>query len=88
MEQPGRQDQAGRGRGKEEQVAEDSEEVVRTKSIYLEPMTLDEAITRMEALGHTFFMYLDSDDEEISVVYRRFDKGFGVIQAENHVRMD
>ena len=66
-------------------MAEDAEEVVRTKSIYLEPMTLDEAITRMEALGHTFFMYLDSDDEEISVVYRRFDHGFGVIQAENHV---
>lgn len=90
MERVKNQDQ-GLGRSiafenfKEEQVAEDAEEVVRTKSIYLEPMTLDEAITRMEALGHTFFMYLDSDDEEISVVYRRFDHGFGVIQAENHV---
>lgn len=72
----------------EEQDNDGDDQVVRTKSIYLEPMTLDEAITRMEALGHTFFMYLDSEDEQISVVYRRFDSGFGVIQAENHVRVD
>jgi putative sigma-54 modulation protein len=69
----------------EAEKAED-EEVVRTKSIYLEPMTLDEAITRMEALGHTFFVYLDSDDEEISVAYKRFEGGYGVIQAENKLK--
>ncbi|MCH3908983.1 MAG: ribosome-associated translation inhibitor RaiA [Bacilli bacterium] len=67
----------------EENKPEDSEEVVRTKSIYLEPMTLDEAIMRMDALGHSFFVYLDSDDEEISVAYKRLDGGYGVIQAEN-----
>jgi putative sigma-54 modulation protein len=49
-------------------------------------MTLDEAITRMEALGHTFFVYLDSDDEEISVAYKRFEGGYGVIQAENKLK--
>jgi putative sigma-54 modulation protein len=68
---------------KEENEPKEDDEVVRTKSIYLEPMTLDEAITRMEALGHTFFVYLDSDDEEISVAYKRLDGGYGVIQAEN-----
>src|SRR5574344_1946091 len=59
------------------------EEIVRTKSYYLEPMGLDEAITRMEALGHNFFLYLDEDDNRISVAYRRNDGGFGIIQAEN-----
>ena len=71
----------------EEQLEEEEdEEVVRTKSIYLEPMTLDEAITRMEALGHSFFLYLDIDDEEVSVVYKRLDGGYGVIQAENKLK--
>lgn len=65
----------------EEEEAKD--EIVRTKSIKLEPMTIDEAITRMEALGHDFFLYLDVDDDEISVAYRRNDGGYGVIQAEN-----
>lgn len=71
---------------KEEEETESDEEVVRTKSIFLEPMTLDEAITRMEALGHTFFVYLDSEDDEISVAYKRFEGGYGVIQAENKLK--
>lgn len=65
---------------------EEEDEVVRTKSIFLKPMTLDEAITRMEALGHSFFLYLDIDDEEISVVYKRLDGGYGVLQAENKLK--
>lgn len=62
---------------------DENDVVVRTKSIYLDPMTLDDAITRMEALGHSFFIYLDSDDEEVSVAYKRLDGGYGVIQVEN-----
>ena len=64
---------------------EDPDEVVRTKSIRLEPMTIDEAITRMEALGHSFFMYLDEEDDEIAVVYARVEGGYGVIEAENRL---
>jgi len=60
--------------------------VVRAKSYYLEPMTIDEAITRMEALGHPFFMYLDEEDDRISTVYIRNDGGYGVIQAENPIK--
>jgi putative sigma-54 modulation protein len=62
---------------------EEADEVVRTKSIYLEPMSLDEAITRMEAIDHPFFIYLDEEDDRISVCYTREDGGYGVIQAEN-----
>ena len=65
--------------------AEAAEEVVRTKSFYLEPMKLEDAITRMDALGHDFFLYLDDEDGLISVVYKRLDKGYGVIQAENKI---
>ena len=68
----------------EEDEAED--EIVRTKSIYLEPMTIDAAITRMDALGHSFFLYLDADDDQICVAYKRLDGGYGVIQAENKLK--
>ena len=37
----------------------------------------------MEALGHSFFIYLDSDDEEVSVAYKGLDGGYGVIQVAN-----
>ena len=62
------------------------EDIVRTKSIYLEPMSIDAAITRMEALGHSFFLYLDDEDDQICVAYKRLDGGYGVIQAENKLK--
>ncbi len=69
-----------------EDEPEESDTVVRTKSVYLEPMTLDEAITRMEAIDHPFFIYLDEEDDCISVCYTREDGGYGVIQAENQLK--
>ena len=49
-------------------------------------MSIEEAAIRMEALGHDFFVYLDAEDDRISVLYNRRDGGYGVIQAENEIR--
>lgn len=62
------------------------DEVVRTKSIHLEPMTIDEAIARMEAIDHDFFLYLDVDENKACVVYRRFDGGYGLLEADNKLK--
>jgi len=70
----------------EEEQKNDEDVVVRAKSYYLTPMTLEEAIIRMDALGHTFFVYLDKEDDRISVCYVRNDGGYGVIQAENPIK--
>lgn len=74
-----------------EQIKSDEKEsendvVVRAKSYYLNAMNIEEAIARMEALGHDFFLYLDEEDDRISVCYIRKDGGYGVIQAENPVK--
>ena len=39
----------------------------------------------MEAIGHDFYLYLDTDDEKVSVLYKRKEGGYGLIQAENKV---
>lgn len=70
----------------EEKAEAENDVVVRAKSYYLTAMSIEEAITRMEALGHNFFMYLDGEDDRISVVYVRDDGGYGVIQAENPIK--
>jgi len=70
----------------EEKHESEQDVVVRTKSYYLQPMSIEEAITRMEALGHSFFVYLDEEDDRISTVYIRNDGGYGVIQAENPIK--
>jgi putative sigma-54 modulation protein len=70
----------------EANLTKEKAEVVRTKSIFLEPMSLEEAIIRMEALDHSFFLYLDQDDKLISLLYHRNDGGYGLIQAENKIK--
>jgi len=71
---------------KDEEKNQEEDVIVRLKSYYLTPMSIEEAITRMEALGHPFFMYLDEEDDRISTVYIRNDGGYGVIQAENPIK--
>ena len=78
-------DKLGKEGIRSQEVPTTDERVVRTKNLDLEPMTSEEAIDQMEALGHDFFMYLDEDDDRISVVYIRRDGGYGVIQAENPI---
>ncbi len=67
----------------DEEEEDENDEVVRTKSVYLKPYTVEEAITKMEAIGHTFFLYIDADDNAVSVLYKRNDGGYGILQAEN-----
>lgn len=62
---------------------EGNDEVVRVKELDLEPMDMEVAITKMEALGHSFFVYHDSEDDKISVLYRREDGGYGVLQVNS-----
>ena len=67
---------------------DENDEIVRVKEVYLEPMDLDEAVTRMENLGHNFFLYLDKEDNVVSVLYRRDDGGYGVIQGKRYKNND
>lgn len=56
--------------------------VVKTKKFDVKPMTIDEAIDQMEFIGHDFFIFINSDDNSINVVYRRRDGKYGVLQPE------
>jgi len=44
-------------------------------------MSLDDAIMRMEMLGHSFFIYTDEEDHHISVLYKRLDGGYGLLET-------
>lgn len=55
---------------------------VKKKSIQLELMNTDEAITALEMLGHDFFIYQDSETNQVNVVYLRNDGGYAVIETE------
>lgn len=59
-----------------------ADEIVKTKSIVPEKLSLDEAITKMDLLGHSFFIYTDDETDKIAVVYVRNNGGYGLIETE------
>lgn len=55
--------------------------VVKNKKIFVKPMSVDEAILQMNLLNHEFFVYTDADTEKVSIVYKRKDKNYGLIEV-------
>ncbi len=54
--------------------------VARRKVHTADPMTVDEALSRMELVGHDFYLFADASSGEPSVVYRRKGYDYGVIR--------
>ena len=61
---------------------DEPQKVTREKHLDLEPMTREEAIDQMEALGHDFFVYLDKETRKTNVIYLRADGDYAVIETE------
>ena len=72
----------GRTFGEAEEDEELEEIYIKNKTIHPQALTLDDAIMQMESLDHDFFIYEDIEDRTLSVVYRRKDGGYGVIDIE------
>ena len=65
-----------------EDEEDDDELIVKRKKIDLKPMDEEEAILQMELLNHDFFMFKNSEEECISLIYRRKDGKFGIINSK------
>jgi putative sigma-54 modulation protein len=61
-------------------AAEDDSRIVKVKRFAIEPMFEEDAITRMEELGHTFFIFVNAESERVAVLYRRKDGRYGLIE--------
>ncbi|MFD1483985.1 ribosome hibernation-promoting factor, HPF/YfiA family [Lacticaseibacillus baoqingensis] len=61
---------------------EDSLQVVRTKRVSLKPMDSQEAILQMDMLGHNFFIFEDAETSGTSIVYKRRDGRYGLIETD------
>ena len=64
--------------------AETEEEfrIIRSKSFTMNPMTPEEAILQMNLLNHDFFVFFDPDFGGVSVVYRRKDGNYGLLEPK------
>lgn len=65
------------------QATEENKEakIVKRKNVELKPMDEEEAILQMELLNHDFFLFNNIDQEGISVIYKRKDGQYGILDA-------
>jgi putative sigma-54 modulation protein len=54
--------------------------IVKTKRFAIEPMFEEDAVSRMEELGHDFFIFVNAESERVAVLYRRDDGDYGLIE--------
>jgi putative sigma-54 modulation protein len=79
----------GSARGGEpgdESTAEESEEapdakVVEIRKIVLKPMSIEDAVMEMETSKNKFMVYRDFSTENVSVIYRRDDGKFALMEV-------
>ena len=65
------------------EVTEEKEfNIVRTKRFAVKPMSPEEAILQMNLLDHNFFVFRNSDDDSLSIVYQRKAGGYGLIVTD------
>ncbi len=67
----------------EEDVPEEKEfSIVKKKVFSVKPMSSEEAVLQMNLLQHEFFVYKDAETEKPSIVYKRKDGNYGLIELE------
>jgi putative sigma-54 modulation protein len=69
--------------GVEESIEEDRDlRIERVKQIAVKPMTPEEAALQMEALGHSFYLFLNAETDRYGVLYRRRGGTLGLIEPQ------
>lgn len=66
----------------EEIDSDDEIRIAKTKRFGMKPMDPEEACLQMELLGHSFYVFLNSDTDEVNVVYKRKGNTYGLIEPE------
>ena len=56
--------------------------IVKRKVVDTKPMSEEEAILQMELIGHDFFLFKNDKTNELCVVYKREDGGYGILEAK------
>lgn len=61
---------------------EEEEKIIRRKVFEYKPMSEEDAILQLELLGHDFFVFDNFETNKVSVVYKRKDGDYGLIEPK------
>ena len=65
-----------------EEVEDEEIKIVRTKRFDPKPMYPEDACIQMELLGHSFFVFMNAETDQVNVVYKRKGGTYGIIEPE------
>ena len=65
-----------------EEEEDEGPKVVKVKRFSIKPMSEEEAILQMELVGHSFFVFMNAETNDINVLYKRNDGNLGLIEPE------
>lgn len=68
--------------GNDAEVEEEEFTIIKTKKFSAKPMMVEEAILQMNMLGHDFFIFSNPETMDTSIVYKRKDGNYGLIEAD------
>jgi putative sigma-54 modulation protein len=57
-------------------------EVIHTKHLPVKPMSVEEAVMQMDLMSNEFLVFRNAATDTVSVVYRRKDGHYGLIEPE------
>lgn len=60
----------------------DNDSILKTKRFPAKLMSVDEAVMQMNLIGHSFYVFMNSESEQMNVVYRRKHGGYGLLEPE------
>lgn len=67
----------------EEDTADEEEiKIVKTKKFDIKPMYAEDACVQMELLGHSFYVFINAESDQVNVVYKRKGDTYGLIEPE------
>ncbi len=66
----------------DDEEEEKEEKIVKRKKVEVKPMSEEEAILQMELLGHQFYIFKDAETLKPTLVYKRKEGNYGVIETE------
>ena len=55
-------------------------QIVKVKRFNIEPMFEEDAVAQMEVLGHSFFVFVNAENERVAILYRRREGDYGLIE--------
>ena len=57
--------------------------IIRSKKFDIKPMYPEDACVQMELLGHSFFVFINAETDQVNVVYKRKNNTYGLIEPED-----